>query len=518
MTHDQPFVFLFVWAVLLGLLPQAVAQVLPPVPLPRPDIGQDRIATPPLSIEDQGTELYWRFTITTRSGQRIRTDARRERGRITVEDPQRFGSPRRVDYYGDARLDWAGLYYVDEDEEVLLKRVVDVEGDLLGVVGAHANGVYAALDTDADGNADLFQAQRVDGVGETVSPSQTLLATDAGLQFLNDRGGWDTSLICGPSLTDLGAVASDPQGFLALGASATLCPESRADRKGGGRFGNNPATRLTETAWDRLCADQESTLGSHVSKDPRKFHWGDAFLAVGQALNPIPTTVEAASTAPAENAGIEAIGRIVGVSIGWAVNTTKAIGAFLEGGRGEFVNDADRILYGYEQAVGEDGNPDPDIVEEACAAGSSSPYCGGGAGRAPGSQPIPGEDNSLAETCEARREAKWRQRSYTQDTRYVREECENPAEQPRPARSEADGVTLRTFCGGEPEPGAPDLGDIVGGNGCPPTATPLPDGTCGNAGVPSGTRQRLHYGYLDALGLEMRLRPCPDAICAPPEQ
>jgi len=274
-------------------------------------------------------------------------------------------------------------------------------------------------------------------------------------------------------------------------------------------------------------------------------------------MNPIPTDREAMQTSGAESQGMSALEELLGFSVGWAVTATKAVKAFIEGGRGDFVNEADKELFHFEQfSEGTDARPDPETVEEACAAGSTSSYCGeacasggtqswctsggeteveadvaddaetpapppdtetetGGDGDGAG-QPVENDPTDISATCEARREAEWRRRSFTNDTRYLRQECSDPREQSAPSQMSAGGVQLSTFCGSAPETTAPNLSQVVGARGCPPTARPGPGGRCSlTAGTPRTQRGRLSYGALDAVGLEMRLRPCPDATCNP---
>lgn len=543
----------------LGLVSQQSSAAAPGAPGKLPGHKRPKIPKTPTSGGIQrellpGTKHkpYWRFSF-TEGNRRMTTRGERWSGVVAFADPRRDGRLGPVAMHLPG-ADWVDFYYVGSGGKRLSRPIMDGRR-LIGRVTFDARGASIAFDLDRDANAEiLYTAHFKRGRLEA-----NLLATDSGLGWLEARLRNGEGLACLAKVGDPGVPGSsfDGRGMLTgvnPSVQASLSALGRcsggSSSRGGGLGGTKPKSPLGSSRsnpLDRFCTAELSQssggrVGGTVGKDPRRFHWGDAFRALLEDLSPMPTSDRDIVTA----AGEAAAGRAAGSTpAGAAFQVVKSIRAFLEGGRGEFVNEADRSLYHYEQNAASRGvtpQPDPEVLQEACAAGSSSDLCGGAAEdpsaearREGGTEPSPpggnsgggsiqpiGDEKDMAAWCRARAEAKWRMRSYTHDTRYVKQECKDPRVNPKGQRMRgASGVSLRTYCGSSRN-SVKDPADVAreifgrATKQCGKTAQPGVDGTCSRGGVTTGQRTPDGPRFLETLGATLIVRPCPDQTCNPP--
>ena len=553
--------------------PEPLAQIRPRIDVqtPRVQIPRDQVLRDLRLPRDEDTDLYWTIKIRGR-GERLTMEATRWRGHVAFEDPAASGEPSRVTFAFPNGYRGQDLYFANAGDEILAKRIVDAKGRAVGAVGFHAGGGYVAYDDDRDGRADLLYTQE-----DRLSDERDLIVNARGTRLVRDLLAGRRMLGCSPSLDALGAAARTPRRFGPLAASLVPCPDAGAASgagltSGGGRPQISPMRGGSTSLAERLCSGfipsrasrAAGEFGRNQNKragDPRQLDFSRGFDALLDELNPIPDDIGDFAQGQVQDGIVSAIESFARIGIGWAISVTNAIGRFIEGSTIPFINAADRDLFHVERAQERwpdaDIRPNPETVEQACSAGSSSPFCGeacrsgsggswcGGTGGSDtgesgeGVETPPeaetGEDGAGSEGgttepvdptatpsiegfCQGQYDAREQQSAWWDTMTFVQQECDNPAASGQSTTQQAGAIRLRTFCGATPDGGPPNLSDIVNGGGgtCPPGAEVLPGGGCrGSAGVPRGNGPTLDYGYLDALGLEIRLRPCPDATCNP---
>lgn len=422
----------------------------------------------------------------------------------------------------------------------LSKRILDVNGRLAGNITFTRDGsVRIGIDLSGNQEADLYEMVTSDG-------EHSLLASPAGKAALEHFLSGGKNPLCNPGMAGARPAGGGFAGGMISGGDKTAMqvacgqndhkPGNGGSAAGGsGGVSGNPGGQLTDT----MCKDVLSrhrgrpgnpgmVQGDPAPEDRENFNWSRALAGAAASLFHIPPDKKTDSTG-------QDIVTVLGVIFGGgAANVTNPIGDGLNAGAPRFVNEADRDLKYFEerQDPGDNTHPDPAVVDRACAAGSTSRYCGawhrdhdsersgsnnngGDNASDPGPDQQNDSDTALYNLCQARARSQAMWDSNTKDTSYVHQLCENPASQPNPAGEAGSAtlggaygssVTLATYCGqdggqGTPAPSAERLTEQAGdGRHCGPTESPGADGQCHGVGrqfgLGNGKQVNVTYGAI----------------------
>lgn len=429
-------------------------------------------------------------------------------------------------------------WFIKNPDGSLSRQILNSQGRLAGNITFTKDGsVRIGFDLNGDQVADLY---------ETIisSGEHSLLASPAGQAALNHFRNGGKNPLC-----NSGAAGSKSGDTFAIGmisgsdktAMQVVCgqkPHKPANggsaSSGGGKISGNLAGRATDAMCKGVLSQHRGqpgnpgmTMGDPVGSDddPRQFHWGRAFVEIGKSLLGVAAT----------------------------------IGDALSAGGGHYVNDADEALrsfestHSYNEFQGHDSSneqPDGEIVRTACAAGSTSQYCGswldnynrnnpesgsnsGGNSSRPGPDQQTDPDAAMLSFCQNRAKNKAWWASITKDTRYVKQLCDNPASQPNPAGKRSAGktssatlggsygssVTLNTYCGQNggqktPSPSNRLAGQTGSGSNCGKTESPGTDGKCrSGTQFNGGSAGKVNVSYGSVIGIPLsdpqRTNPAP---------
>jgi len=474
------------------------------------------------------------------SGSSRRMERRTWRGQILLPDLRRRGRAKDIHIkrkrrFG-AHVSKKSMWFIENRDGSLSKQILNSAGRLAGNITFTKDGsLRLGIDLNGDKVADLYELQVSGG-------ERTILFSPAGQaaweHFLN--GGQNP--LCAPGANP---AAGGYAGGMVSGADKTamqvVCGQTSGSQGGGGSPGNasgrsngDPGGRAMDSMCKKVLSQQRGQpgAGGMVMDGPDVL----GILIDLLPLDPITSTV--VTLYRDRDKGWQETG------IDIVIGLTGPFGAFVDASaastagddahtRTDFVNEDDHDLYAYERESDNGDHPDLAKVKSACAAGSSSDYCGdwltahqnddqpsrrgntGGNNSDPGPDQQNNPDAALLAMCQARAQGKAMWAANTKDTSYVHQLCENPASQPNPAGqsssttlggSYGSSITLSSYCGqhGGPGTSAQTPGANTGGNGrnCGRTESPGTDGRCHGVGTQfnGGSAGSVNVSYGAVIG------------------
>ncbi len=502
----------------------------------------------------RGKDVRYLVVTNALSGRSHRIERRTWTGKILLPDLRKGGKVKRVYFtkkrHKGIRSKKMTAWFIENPDRSLSRQIRNSRGQLTGNITFTRDGsVRIGIDLNGDQVADLY---------ETIisSGEHTILASPAGQAALEHfRNGGKNSLC------NSGAVGASPAGGSSGGmisggdktAMQVVCGRKDGNSSNGGSaagggsrgMSGDPAGR----AMDAMCQGVLSRNRGRPGAGGIAMDGPDVIGILVDFLPLDPVT----STAIVLYRDRDKSWQETVIDVGFGL--LGPVGAFVDASaastagddahsRNDYVNEADKDLAAFERErdSGDGSRPDPAKVNSACAAGSTSRYCGawhqdhdsdqsgsgntgGGNASAPGPDQQNNPDTALLAMCQARAKGKAWWASITKDTRYVRQLCENSASQPNPAGmagsagkassatlgdSYGSSVTLTTYCGqhGGQRTSPPSPERLAGqsrGRNCGRTESPGTDGRCHGVGTQfnGGNAGKVNVSYGAVIGIPL---------------